>query len=189
MNLDKNYIQHLKEKFNFYSNLKDEIIQKWIEINKLTKSIIYSLIRDDKATATDYIKQLEFKVEEYKQIFDQYPQFRKYQDISFQEYAEAYIFYQYLINDKIPQHNQLPIEIDEINYIYGLIDFCGELFRKSLEEMIKWNINFAIQSKDTIHEIYLACLQLEFKHFDLRKKLDYLASILSRLTEKILDKS
>ncbi len=186
--LSKNYITHLKNVINDYSTKKDLIIQKWIEINKLTKSIIYSLIRWDINSAKKYIKQLNKMAQEYIKLLEENKLLGKYWDISLQEYAEALIFYKYLTTWKIPTHKQLPIQIDEINYIFWLIDFCWELFRKSMEEMINWNIEFAINSKQTIHSIYLAMLHLEFKNFDLRKKLDYLTSILSRLTEKILDK-
>jgi translin len=59
------------------------------------------------------------------------------------------------------------------------------LSRKAIEEIIKGNIDFALKSKDVIEQIYLQMLNMEFKNFDLRKKVDYVANTLNRLQEKI----
>jgi translin len=65
------------------------------------------------------------------------------------------------------------------------MDFTGELLRKATEELIKNNFEFALKAKNVIEEIYLKMLEMEFKNFDLRKKVDYVASNLSRLQDKI----
>ena len=183
MLLDKDYFSQLKQKVDFLTELKDEIIQKGIKINKFSKSIIYSLIRWDWEIAEDYVRDFKKMIEEYKNLVRPYPQFWKNAEISFQEYAEAMIFYYYLKEGKIPTHTDL--DVDEISYLLGLMDFTGELSRKAMEEMIKWNLDFALSVKDVIEQIYLQMLEMEFKSFDLRKKVDYVANVLNRLQDKI----
>ncbi len=183
MLLQQNYIQFLKEKLDFYTQFKDEVVQKGIKINRFSKSIIYALIRNDRDSVEEYVVQFKQMIEDYKKLVQPYPQFWKNAEISFQEYAEAMIFYIYLKEWKIPTHQEL--WIDETSYIQGLMDFTWELLRKATEELINWNLDFAKRAKETIEEIYLALLNMELKIFDLRKKLDYVAANLNRLQDKI----
>lgn len=183
MFLEEEYILFLKEKFDFYNQIKDEIVEKGIKINRFSKSIIYALIRNDIETAEKYINQFKDMMEDYKKLVNLYPQFWKNAEISYQEYAEAMIFYSYLKENKIPTHKDL--ELDETSYIQWLMDFTWELLRKATEELINGNIDFAKKAKNTIEEIYLALLNMELKNFDLRKKLDYVAANLNRLQDKI----
>jgi len=183
MLLNPDYISQLKEKLDFYTDLKDQIVQQGIKINRFSKSIIYALIRNDWKTAEEYVNQFKQMIQEYRKLVAPYPQFWKNAEISFQEYAEAMIFYIYLKENRIPSHQELGV--DETSYIQWLMDFTGELLRKATEELINWNIEFAKKAKQTIEEIYLALLNMELKIFDLRKKLDYVAANLNRLQDKI----
>ena len=183
MLLNPGYISQLKEKLDFYTDLKDQIVQQGIKINRFSKSIIYALIRNDWKTAEEYVNQFKQMIQEYRKLVAPYPQFWKNAEISFQEYAEAMIFYIYLKENRIPSHQELGV--DETSYIQWLMDFTGELLRKATEELINWNIEFAKKAKQTIEEIYLALLNMELKIFDLRKKLDYVAANLNRLQDKI----
>ena len=183
MLLNPDYISQLKEKLDFYTDLKDQIVQQGIKINRFSKSIIYALIRNDWKTAEEYVNQFKQMIQEYRKLVAPYPQFWKNAEISFQEYAEAMIFYIYLKENRIPSHQELGV--DESSYIQWLMDFTGELLRKATEELINWNIEFAKKAKQTIEEIYLALLNMELKIFDLRKKLDYVAANLNRLQDKI----
>jgi len=187
MVLNEEYIEKLKKKFDEYDKVKNEVINKSIEITRLSKSIIYSLIRDDKKSAEKYIEEINKKVEEIKGYLSKYPFLYPNISIALQEYAEALIFYHYLTENRIPTHEELGV--DEVSYINGLLDFTGELSRKATEEMIKDNLDFAIKVKKVVEDIYLKMLYMEFKNFDLRKKVDYVASNLNWLNEKIFYKT
>jgi translin len=115
MLLSSNYIAQLKEKLDFYTELKDQVVQQGIKINRFSKSIIYALIRNDWKTAEEYVAQFKQMIQEYKKLVAPYPQFWRNAEISFQEYAEAMIFYIYLKEDRIPTHQEL--EVDETSYI------------------------------------------------------------------------
>ena len=180
-------IRKLKEKLNEYDTMRDEIINTGIKVNRLSKSIIYSLIRDDFKSAEEYIKEIKELVRKLKETVEKYPMYYQNAQISFQEYAEAMIFYYYLKEGRIPTHEEL--EVDEISYLNGLMDFVGELSRKATEEIIKGNVDFAFKVKKVIEEIYLDLLYLEFKNFEMRRKVDYVANTLNWLNEKIFYKT
>jgi len=187
MVLNNEYIEKLKKKFDEYDRVKNEAINKSIEITRLSKSIIYSLIRDDRKSAEKYMDEINKKVEEIKGYLSRYPFLYPNISMALQEYAEALIFYYYLTENRIPTHEELGV--DEVSYINGLLDFTGELSRKATEEMIKDNLDFAIKVKKVIEDIYLKMLYMEFKNFDLRKKVDYVANNLNWLNEKIFYKT
>jgi translin len=67
----------------------------------------------------------------------------------------------------------------------GLMDFVGELYRKSIEEMLKNNLEFAEKAREIIYEIYQKMLYMEFKNYDIRRKVDYVGDIYNLLTDKI----
>jgi len=187
MALDNEYIEKLKNRFNELDEVKNEVINKGIRITRLSKSIIYSLIRNNREDAEKYIKEIEKEVNEIKEYLLKYPFLYSNISVALQEYAEALIFYYYLTKEVIPTHEELGI--DEFSYINGLMDFTGELSRKATEEMIKDNLDFAIKVKKLIEDIYLKMLYMEFKNFDLRKKVDYVANNLNWMNEKIFYKT
>ncbi len=185
--LSQEYISKLREHFRALEDKKDLFKQTAIKVNRRSKEVIYALIRDDYARAEEARKEMLELLEWLKTELKTEPRFIGMALTSFQEFAEAEILYSYLKERKIPTHEDL--EIEEDCYIQGLADFCGELLRKSVEEMIKGNIDFAKESKNTIEEIYLSLLSLELKNFELRKKIDYVGNILNRLTDYIFQKT
>ena len=185
--LDSSYISKLREHFRALEDKKDLFKQTAIKVNRRSKEVIYALIRDDWARAEEARKEMNELLNWLRNELKDEPRFIGMALTSFQEYAEAEILYSYLKLKKIPTHEDL--QIDEDCYIQGLADFCGELLRKSVEEMIKGNIDFAKESKNAIEEIYLSLLSLELKNFELRKKIDYVGNVLNRLTDYIFQKT
>ncbi|HIP92991.1 MAG TPA: haloacid dehalogenase [Desulfurobacteriaceae bacterium] len=185
--LDSSYISKLREHFRALEDKKDLFKQTAIKVNRRSKEVIYALIRDDWARAEEARKEMHELLNWLRNELKDEPRFIGMALTSFQEYAEAEILYSYLKFKKIPTHEDL--QIDEDCYIQGLADFCGELLRKSVEEMIKGNIDFAKESKNAIEEIYLSLLSLELKNFELRKKIDYVGNVLNRLTDYIFQKT
>lgn len=183
---DENYIQEIRSKFKELENVKDKIHEYSLKVNRLSKEIIYSIIRNDLGRASELKDEISKYIKELKDISQKY-ELRNMISTSLQEYCEAIIFYEYLKSNRIPTHHEL--EVDEHSYIAGLAEFCGELLRKAVEEMIRNNLEFARNAKEIIEKIYLFMLKLELKSYELRKKLDYVSNILNRLTEYIFLKS
>ena len=180
------YFEQLKKRIHELDELKDDLVRKSIRVTRLSKSVVYSLIRDDFENAERILNEMKEIVNELKKVVNEHPQFHYNIRIALQEYAEAAIFYQYLKNEKIPTHEDLGV--DELSYINGLIDFCGELFRKIVEELIKDNVSFVIKAKKTIEDIYMKMLYIEFREYEIRRRVDNLQNILNKISERLLER-
>ncbi len=183
--MNRSYVLKLKDYFDSYEDLKDEVLDLSRKINKESKTIIYSVIRNDYEQARSSLNRIRELVENMRKYVEMNSKFLKYAESSYQEYAEAEIFFQFVMENRIPTHEELGIT--EESYVFGLMDFTGELLRKSLEEMIEGSIEFAYKSKKTIEEIYLSLLEINFKNYELRRKLDYVASNINRLNDYIFN--
>jgi len=180
------YFEKLKEKIHELDDLKDDLVRKSIKVTRLSKSAIYSLIRDDFENAEKVLDNMKKLVKELQEAVRNYPQFHYNIRIALQEYSEAMILYFYLKEEKIPTHEDL--EVDELSYIHGLIDFCGELFRKIIEELIKDNVDFVLKAKKTIEDIYLKMLYIEFREYEIRRRVDNLQNTLNKISERLLER-
>ncbi len=187
MDIFKIDLNRLRTYFETYEEKRDEVLDLSRRINKESKVIIYSTIRGDRKGAEESLKKIREMVEEMRRYVEETPKFLKYAENSYQEYAEAEIFYSYIFEGRIPTWEDL--RIPEESYVAGLMDFTGELLRKSVEEMIKDNVQFALKAKELMGEIYRSMLEMNFKNFDLRKKVDYVAGNMNRLTDYIFQKT
>ena len=185
--LNKDYIESLRQTFRHLEDKRDELLQLGRTINKNSKTIIYSLIRDDWDEAERYIEENRKLAKQlFEEVTQRYPQYYNNAFIPLQEYVEAEVVYHYLKEGRIPTHGELGIP--EEAYVTGLMDAAGELLRKAVEEMIKDNVDFALKVREVLEEIYLAMLSLNFKNFEYRKKVDYVGGILNRLIDYIFQK-
>jgi len=177
----------LRDKLRELEEAKDKVIQLGIKINRYSKSMIYSLIKNDLEKAKKYMKEMEEMVKELKDTVTKYPMYHNHAQQSLQEYVEALTMWYYITEDRIPTQEE--INIDTIPYLNGIMDFAGELSRKATEEMIKGNLDFALKTKKLLEELYLDLLSLEPRDYEIRKKVDYVASTLNWLNEKIFYKT
>ncbi len=185
--IPQEYVEKLKKRLFELEEIKDDVITKGIRLNRLSKSVIYSLIRGDVKKAEEYIEDMKALKKEVGEIVSKYPMFRNKVSINFQEFAEAMIFYSLLTGKEIPTHEDL--EIWEEEYLMGLMDVAGELNRKATEELIKGNIEFAKKAKEMLEDLYQKMLYMEFRNFEMRKKVDYISNNINWILEKIFYKS
>ncbi len=181
--INREYIEKIKKKFDEYEKIRDEAINKGIKINRLSKSIIYSLIRGDLESANNYMVQMDSLFKELKNFLDLEPRLINNVSINLQEYVEAKIFYEFIINNRLPTHEELGV--DEYSYVMGLMDVAGELYRKSVEEMLKNNLEFAEKARNFIYELYQHMLYMEFKNYEIRKKVEYVGEMYNLITDRL----
>lgn len=177
----------IKDRLRELEEARDLIINTGIRVNRLSKSVIYSVIRDDWGSAERYMREISAEVSKLMDLVKKYPLYYDRALVSFQEYAEAYIMYAYNKDGRIPSVDE--VGVDEVSYLNGLMDFVGELSRKATEEMIKGNLNYALRAKEVMEGIYMDLLSMEFKDYDMRKKVDYVANNINWLNEKIFYKT
>lgn len=179
--------EKLKARLRELENAKDEIIETSVRITRLSKSIIYSLIRNDTESARKYISEMQELMIKLKKLIVKYPMYYNNAVVSLQEYVEAMAMWYFTTEGRLPEINEL--DVDVIPYVNGIADFVGELSRKATEEMIRGNLEFAKRAKDVMENIYLDMLNLEPRDFEMRKKVDYIASNINWLNEKIFYKT
>lgn len=180
-------VESIRNRLRELENAKDEIIETGIKVNRLSKSVIYSLIKGDIETARKYISEMRSMVNKLRELVNKYPMYYGNAEVSFQEYVEAMSMWYYLTENRIPNPEELGVDVGP--YVNGIADFTGELSRKATEEMIKGNLDFAIEAKRLMEELYLDLLSLEPRDFEMRKKVDYVSSNINWMTEKIYYKT
>lgn len=177
-------VESIKGRLRELENAKDSIIETGIKVNRLSKSVIYSLIRGDIEAARKYINEMNTMVNKLKELVNKYPMYHNNAVVSFQEYVEAMTMWYYLTENRIPNPKEL--DADAEPYVNGIADFTGELSRKATEEMIKGNLDFALKAKNVMEELYLDLLNLEPRDYEMRKKVDYVSSNINWLTTLIV---
>ncbi|ADN51178.1 haloacid dehalogenase [Vulcanisaeta distributa] len=177
----------LRARLRELEEVKDEVIETGVKVNRLSKSVIYSLIRDDVETARRYIREMQDLVNKLRELIAKYPMYYNNAVISLQEYVEAMTMWFFMTENRIPSPSELGVDAEP--YINGIADFTGELSRKATEEMIKNNLDFALRAKKVMEELYLDLLSLEPRDYEMRKKVDYVSSNINWLNEKIFYKT
>ncbi|WP_054842295.1 haloacid dehalogenase [Vulcanisaeta distributa] len=177
----------LRTRLRELEEVKDEVIETGVKVNRLSKSVIYSLIRDDIETARKYIREMQDLVNKLRELIAKYPMYYNNAVISLQEYVEAMTMWFFMTENRIPSPGELGVDAEP--YINGIADFTGELSRKATEEMIKNNLDFALKAKRVMEELYLDLLSLEPRDYEMRKKVDYVSSNINWLNEKIFYKT
>lgn len=185
--MDGEYLQSLKRKFDEAELAKDEVLNLGRAITKESKSAIYSLIRDDWQEAESRLTKMKNDVLALKALLEKNCRLAYLADVSMREYTEALILYHFLRERRIPTHEEL--EVDKEAFVTGLMDATGELLRKSVEEMIKGNLLFANEAKEFIEDVYKSMLEMNFRNYEIRKKVDYVSNNLNRLVDYIFERT
>lgn len=185
--MDGEYLQSLKREFDEAELAKDEVLNLGRAITKESKSAIYSLIRDDWQEAESRLTKMKNDVLALKALLEKNCRLAYLADVSMREYTEALILYHFLRERRIPTHEEL--EVDKEAFVTGLMDATGELLRKSVEEMIKGNLLFANEAKEFIEDVYKSMLEMNFRDYEIRKKVDYVSNNLNRLVDYIFERT
>ena len=80
--------------------------------------------------------------------------------VAMQEYAEAKLFYELTMNNKLLSFEE--IGINEQSYILGIADLIGELRRYVLEKLVEGQTDEAKKSYETMKKLYGTFLQIDY---------------------------
>src|SRR3989344_678176 len=131
--LNKKEFQDIKKDLAKFELQREQEIIKSRDIIKLSKLIIYSLHRSNLNDAEKYIAEIKSKVNKLeKSNYD-----IELSNVARQEYAEAFCYYGFIKNKKIPTRKEL--NVDTPSYLLGICDLTGELVRKAVDDAIKGN--------------------------------------------------
>ena len=152
-----------------------------------------SMIRDC-SNAIKYIHRKEYdlyqeKIASIKQTHNQLKEmvneetsaFTKFLKTPEQEYAEAVSFYAIINKQELPTPSQL--NIDPLNYAFGLADVIGELRRYALDNIRNSQLSDLNQILEDMDEIYTNLFSLDYPSGitqDLRPKTDRARSLIEK---------
>ncbi len=167
---------------------REEAIQRSIKITRLSKSVIYSLIRGDMESAKKHIASMVNEVNALRELLSRYPMFHGNAHTGLQEYVEAVSLWYLLSEGRLPTREELGVDV--MTYLFGIADVAGEISRKATEEMIRGDgTENARRYREILENLYLEMLKLEPRDYELRKKVDYISNTINWITEKIFYKS
>lgn len=166
-----------------YEAVKDEVSQLSLRVTRLSKSAIYAAIRGDWPAAEESFRKVESEAAKLRDTVLKWPMFYGTGAHGLQEYVEAAVVYYFLKEGRIPQREELGVDV--YTYLMGVGDAAGELSRKATEELLKGGVEAAQKLREAVEQLYLSMLSLEPRDYDLRRKTDYVASQAGWITEKL----
>lgn len=176
-------VERLYKELRAYEEARERVIQTSIRVTRLSKSVIYSLIRGDAEAAERHLKDMEAVAAELKDLVAKYPMFYNNGAQGLQEYVEAYSFWLFLKEGRVPSPEELGVDV--MTYLMGIADIAGELGRRANEELVKKNLKAAESLRAAVERLYLDMLALEPRDFELRKKVDYISNQANWISEKL----
>jgi len=185
--INKNEFTRLQKEYNKHDVNREALIKKSREVVKESKSLIYSVHRDEMQKASklkekikDDLKRLVALTTKNKDLY-----FTGSIKIAEQEFVEAVCFYEYVKNNKIPTAKELGVTDD--NYILGLCDLVGEVTRRSTNLAIKGKFDAAITAKEFVTELYFQLSKFDFRNSEIRRKYDGIKYELKKLESLVLE--
>jgi translin len=176
-------VKTLYEELRRYEQVKDEVVQTSIKASRLSKAVVYSVIRKDFAAAERALRELEEVVAKLKKTLSEWPMFYSNAMTGLQEYVEARSLYLLVKEGRLPTKEELGVDV--YTYLMGVADVAGELGRSATEELLHKNVEAARRLKETVERLYLDLLALEPRDYELRKKVDYVGSQANWMSEKL----
>jgi translin len=176
-------VERLYRELREYEETRERIIQMSIRVTRLSKSVIYSLIRGDVETAERHLKDMSAVAAELRDLVSRYPMFYNNGTQGLQEYVEAYSLWVFLREGRFPSREE--VGVDVMTYLMGVADIAGELGRKANEELVRRDLKAAESLRAAVERLYLDMLGLEPRDFELRKKVDYISNQANWIAEKL----
>lgn len=178
--INKSKFKKIREDLNNFEKKREKVIQTSRSIIKLSKRIIYSVLRKEIKEAEKLIKDIKKQIKTLpKGSYDV-----RIDHVAYQEYVEAVCFYSYVKNKSLPTRKEL--NVDTESYLLGLCDMSGELVRLAVNEAIRQNYNSVFEIKDFVEEIYGEFLKFNLRNGELRKKSDAIKWNLRKLEDLAL---
>jgi Predicted RNA-binding protein of the translin family len=173
----------LYDELRKYEQVKDEVVQTSIKVARLSKAVVYSVIRKDFASAEKALRDMEEAAAKLKRLTAEWPMFYNNATTGLQEYVEAVSLYRLVKEGRLPGREELGVDV--YTYLMGVADVAGELSRSATEELLRKNVEAARRLKEAVERLYLDLLSLEPRDYELRKKVDYVGSQANWITEKL----
>ncbi len=179
-----NFAEMKKAVENYYA-LKDELVKISRDILALSKKTIYALHRENLDEAEKLLKEMEEKVNEFKEIARKEPKllYSDFYNNIMQEYVEAKAYYTFVKERKLPEFQDISWE----SFVAGICDLSGELLRRSVNAVINDKFDEIFEIRKFLNNIYSLLIQLDIREGHLRKKVDMFRWNLDKIENIILE--
>jgi len=178
----------MRDEARALEDARDRLIEAAREAIKRSKNAIYAAIREDLAAARAELSACWRAVAVLDALQAGEPALwgEELAAVARGEAVEAEVVVRVTAGEALPTRRSMPREVDPVAFLHGLLDASGELLRAAEERLLKGDRGFAERAKAAMEAIYFLALELSPKRFDLRRRLDYLAGNLQKLTEALL---
>lgn len=185
--LDPKEFSAIRKQMEDYDASRDTIIKESRDITKLSKQAIYSLHREDPATAKQQLADAEKVIAKLLKSIKADPRVRTGSfSASLEEYTEAKAFLRFLENGKLISCKELKV-VEAEEYLLGLTDFTGELMRHAVLRATKRDRKAVEAARNMIDEIYGQFVMFDFRNSELRKKYDSIKYNLQKVENVLYD--
>lgn len=161
---------------------REESIRLSREIIKLSKTIIYSVHRNDLPVAEKSMPEISSKI---KKLMECKTHDEGHFRTAIQEFVEAACFLGFAKKCSIPSQKDLDVPAE--HYLLGICDLSGELVRLAINSAIKGDYKLPLTIREFLDEVYGEMLKFDFRNSDLRRKFDGIKYDLKKLEDLALD--
>ncbi len=178
--LNKKDFENIRAELKEFEEKRELTIQNSRDVIALSKQCVYAVHRGDMKAAEATLPQMKSLLKKLDQAED-YETSMAW--VAFQEYAEAFCFFELVKSKKIPTVKEVGIPVHA--YLAGLCDLSGEVMRKAVHDVIKKDYDSVMQWKDVVEELYGVFLQFDLRNGELRKKSDQIKWNLNKLEDMV----
>jgi len=174
----------LQKEFSDYDAERENLIKKSRDVLKLSKLLIYAVHRDELNNAAKLLKEIEKEKKALDKIATHSDKmlFEGSYKIALQEYAEAVLYYNFVISGKLVE-----LDLTAEHYVLGLADLPGELNRRAVFLAGKGKVAEVGKIRDAVDGIYGELLKFDFRDNEIRRKVDAVKYELRKLEDLMLD--
>ncbi len=185
MGWSREEIERIRDEARRLEAARDRLIELAREAIKRSKNAIYAAIREDLKAAAGELSACWRAIEALDALQAGEPALfgEEIAAVARGEAVEAEAVVRVAGGGALPRPDELPVAVDLVAYLQGLLDATGELLRAAGERLLAGDRAFAERAKAAIEAVYFLALEAAPKRYDLRRKLDYVAGNLQKLTE------
>jgi translin len=168
--------------------LREKLLSIQRNIVRKSSEIIKRVHRNELGDIQVQFSEIKVMIEEFEKLNSKLPLDlpKDYELILKQEFGEAAIFYDLIINDQLKKPEE--IGLNSYQYCYAIADVMGELRRFCLSCLIKEKIEESLKIYNYMEEIYSVLFSLDYPSGlipGLRKKIDVARNSLNSTQSEI----
>ncbi|MBI4450633.1 hypothetical protein HY642_01545 [Candidatus Woesearchaeota archaeon] len=187
--VDKKSFERMRTAMATFDSRRETIIRDSRDILKNSKAAIYSMHREDYATARKQLGAGRKGIIAMDAIIKQDPHLAMVGAYSegIEEYVEASCLYGVLKEGRLPEAAELGVDVEL--YLQGVCDLVGELVRNAVNAAIKGNKQRVFDTKDFVASLYEELFLFDFRNTPVRRKFDQIKYGLEKLENLSLELS